>query len=195
MAEELHHAQDFLIQHDRESERAVNPFSGGAVGAGEVVVLNYIADPCRLTAGPNATGQPDAALKDSVPTFRLGLRNLSGWQMVDFHTAQRLLLPVYAPKDADVPIHVLTDCLEHFRRRPEQTFGHGPRVGHAVLRCQALLGSLSGRDVPGYFLRADDPTVAVADGRDCQGDVDPVTMFRDAHCFVVLDTLAAAKPL
>src|ERR1700736_4109101 len=59
---------------------------------------------------------------------------------------------------------------------------------------QARLGLFALRDVPGDFGGANDPTVAVPDGRDGQRDVDEPPVLPAAYGLKVADALAALQP-
>ena len=58
-AEELHHAEHFAVQQDREPERGVQALARRDRGAGEIRVVDDVGDPGRLAGGPDAARQPD----------------------------------------------------------------------------------------------------------------------------------------
>ena len=72
-AEELHHAQHFAAQQDRESECRVQAFACRDVCARKVGVVHHVGDPDRPTAGPDTARQPHASNEGGCLTDGLEL--------------------------------------------------------------------------------------------------------------------------
>jgi hypothetical protein len=128
LGEELDHADHAARGPDRERERAVDARLGGRACAREVLVTGHVADPGRLAAGPDAPGEPDAALEGGLPANGLERLGAGAGRVPGLHAAEPVAGLVHLPYRSQAPVERRADRLEHAARR----VARGDRLAEAA---------------------------------------------------------------
>ena len=139
-AEELHHAEHFAAQQDREPERRVEAFARRDRRAREIPVLRHVGNPDRLAAGPHPAGQPDAPREGRRAADGVELGKRAGLRRENLGTAQDVVLAIDVPERAVLPVERAADGFEDARHGLGERRGLDERAGHHMLGPEASLG-------------------------------------------------------
>ena len=139
-AEELHHAEHFAAQQDRESEGRVEALACRHRRAREIPVQRHVGNPYRLAAFPHPAGQPDAPREGRRAADGVELGKCARRGREDLGTAQHVVLEIDVPERAVLPIERAADGFEDARHGLGERRGLDERAGHHMLGPEASLG-------------------------------------------------------
>ena len=107
--ETLDHANDVVVETNRESKRAVNANRACDRRARKVGVVNHVFNPCGFPHGPHASGQADTRWKErffSRSEKRCGTSSITRPRR---EAAQSLRAVVNEPECTDLPLEAFTN--------------------------------------------------------------------------------------
>ena len=149
-AEKLHHADDVVVQKNREPERRVEALARGNRSPGEIRVPDHVGDPGGLACRPDPARQPDPRREGALAAERGELWKVSARLGPDMRAPQRAGFAIDLPERPVLPAERLADRFEDLRggvvdagrvdeRARRDVLGGQPRIVPKAAMRRALL--------------------------------------------------------